>query len=71
MGFSGCTNQTINKDSEQVEEVEEAEIETVLAAIKTSHIEDDVLSYKKTLDFEHDKEIVFQITSSIAQGSSN
>ena len=68
IGFSGCTNQTINKDSEQVEEVEEAEIETVLAAIKTSHIEDDVLSYKKTLDFEHDKEIVFQNKYSDMEG---
>jgi hypothetical protein len=51
MGFSGCTNPTTNENSEQVEKVEEAEIETVLASIKTSYMEDDVLSYKTTLDF--------------------
>ena len=68
MGLSGCTNSTTNKDSEQVEEVEEAEIETVLAAIKTSYIEDDILSYKTTLDFEHDKEIIFQNKYSDMEG---
>lgn len=68
MGFSGCTNPTTNENSEQVEKVEEAEIETVLASIKTSYMEDDVLAYKTTLDFEHDKEIVFQNKYSDIEG---
>ncbi|WP_296644337.1 hypothetical protein [Romboutsia sp. 13368] len=68
MGITGCTKVTTNNNVEQEAKVEEVEVETILGSVKTSYVEDDTLSYKTTLDFEHDNEVVFQNKYSDMEG---
>ena len=60
IGITGCTKITTKNNVKEEVKVIEVEEEKVLASVKTSYIEDDILSYKTTLEFEHDNEIVFQ-----------
>ena len=60
IGITGCTKITTKNNVKEEVKVKEVEEEKVLASVKTSYIEDDILSYKTTLEFEHDNEIVFQ-----------
>ena len=68
MGITGCTKVTTNNNVDQEAKIEEVEVETILASVKTSYVEDDTLSYKTTLDFEHDNEVVFQNKYSDIEG---
>ena len=60
IGITSCTKITTKNNVKEEVKVKEVEEEKVLASFKTSYIEDDILSYKTTLEFEHDNEIVFQ-----------
>ena len=68
IGISGCTKITTKNNVKEEVKVKEVEEEKVLASVKTSYIEDDILSYKTTLEFEHDNEIVFQNKYSDMEG---
>ncbi len=68
IGITGCTKITTKNNVKEEVKVKEVEEEKVLASVKTSYIEDDILSYKTTLEFEHDNEIVFQNKYSDMEG---
>lgn len=68
IGITGCTKITTKNNVKEEVKVKEVEEEKVLASFKTSYIEDDILSYKTTLEFEHDNEIVFQNKYSDMEG---
>lgn len=68
IGIIGCTKITTKNKVEEEIKGEEVEEEKVVASVKTSYIEDDILSYKATLEFEHDNEIVFQNKYSDMEG---
>jgi len=72
IGIIGCSKLNTNNVEQNSEvknsEIKEVEVETILDSVKVSYIEDNRLSYKTKLEFEHDKDIVFQNKYSDMEG---
>ncbi|MGL5316234.1 MAG: PQQ-binding-like beta-propeller repeat protein [Peptostreptococcaceae bacterium] len=68
---SGCSdtmNSTNDTKETEIEVIQEEDIEEPLTSIQTSYLSNDILSYKTSTEFEHDKDIVFQNKYSEIEG---